>query len=82
MNQRILCNLLPFLCFSVQGEVLLRFIMSTEEKKHILHACHVDPTAGHMGKSKTLSKIKERYMWHGMVKDVLELVRRLVQSIL
>ncbi len=34
-------------------------------------------TAGHMGKSKTLSKIKERYMWHGIVNDVLQLVSSL-----
>ena len=40
----------------------------------ILYACHVHPTAGHMGKSRTLYKIKERYMWHGLVKDVVEMV--------
>ena len=38
----------------------------------VLYACHVDPTAGHMG--RTLSKIKERYMWHGLVKGVVEMV--------
>ena len=31
-------------------------------------------TAGHMGKSRTICRIKERFMWHGMVKDVLDLV--------
>jgi len=37
----------------------------------IWYACHVDPTAGHMGKSRTLYKIKERYKWH---EDVVEMV--------
>jgi len=36
--------------------------------------CHTDPTAGHMGKRRILYKIKEKYMWHGMVKDVVEMV--------
>ena len=58
----------------IQGEVLLRFIQSKEEQKKVLHACHVDPTAGHLGKSKTLYKIKERFMWHGVVKDVQDMV--------
>ena len=27
-----------------------------------------------MGKSRTLYKIKEKYMWHGLVKDVVEMI--------
>ena len=54
--------------------MLLRFIQSKDEQKKVLQACHVDPTAGHLGKSKTLYKIKERFMWHGVVKDVQDLV--------
>ena len=55
-------------------EVLLRYIISTEERKKILSSCHVDPTAGHMGKSKTICRIKERFMWKGIVKDVQDMV--------
>jgi len=55
-------------------ERLLRYILSKEEKKKILCACHTDPTAGHMGKNRTLYKIKEKYMWHALVKDVVEQV--------
>ena len=36
--------------------------------------CHVHPTSGHMGKTRTLCRIKERFMWHGMVKDANELL--------
>ena len=53
---------------------MLRFIQSQDEQKRILQACHVDATAGHMGKTRTIFRIKERFMWHGMVKDVKELV--------
>ena len=51
-------------------EVLLRYITSTEEH----NSCHVDPTAGHMGKSRTICQIKERFMWKGIVKDVQDMV--------
>lgn len=54
---------------------MLHFIQTKDEQMRILQACHVDATAGHMGKTRTIYKIKERFMWHGMVKDVKELVR-------
>ena len=37
-------------------------------------ACHIDSTSGHMGKTRTLYRIKERFMWHGMVIDFVSLV--------
>ena len=40
----------------------------------ILRACHIDPTAGHMGIKKTVNRITERFMWPGIVKDVKEMV--------
>ena len=51
----------------ITQEVLLRYIMSKEERKKILHGCHIDPTAGHMSRQGTISRIKERFMWHGIV---------------
>ncbi len=43
--------------------------VSSEEKLKILHGCHVDKTAGHMGREKTINRINERYniMWLGIV---------------
>ncbi len=52
----------------------MRYITSSEEKLKILHGCHVDKTAGHMGREKTINRINERYMWLGIVKDVNNLV--------
>ena len=46
--------------------MLLRYIQSRPEQVKIARACHVDPTAGNMGKSRTIFRIKERYMWHGV----------------
>ena len=51
---------------SSQGVVWLRYVTSLEEQKKILHGCHVHPTAGHMGRVRTLHRIKERFIWKGI----------------
>ena len=48
--------------------------MNKDEQTKILKACHVDATAGHMGIKKKVSKITERFMWPGVMKDVKDLV--------
>ena len=50
-------------------------IFSEEERKRILKVCQTDPTAGHLGRSKTYYKVAERYYWSGLYKDVVKLVR-------
>ena len=60
--------IIPGLYIGLQ-DVLLRYIQNKDERIRILYACHIDKTAGHMGKTRTLFRIKERFMWHG-VKDV------------
>ena len=52
----------------------LRYIQNREEQVKILKACHIDPTAGHMGIKKTVHRITERFIWPGIVKDVKEMV--------
>lgn len=54
--------------------VELRYIRSRDEQLKILRACHVDPTAGHMGQKKTMCRISERFLWPGIVKDVKKVV--------
>ncbi|KAL5506619.1 hypothetical protein EMCRGX_G008302 [Ephydatia muelleri] len=53
----------------------IRYVVNTEEQR-ILHECHNDPTAGHMGVKRTLKRINERFRWPGMVKDVTNMVAR------
>ena len=54
--------------------MLLRHVVNKEEQKKFLLACHIDPTSGHMGRTRTLYRIKERFMWHGLVNDVQNMV--------
>ena len=49
----------------------MRYVQSKTEQQRILNGCHVDAT---MAKTCTLYKVKERFMWHGMVKDVQAMV--------
>ena len=49
----------------------IRFVGVKKEQHRILKACHVDPIYGHMGVKQTLSRISERFMWPGMVKDTV-----------
>lgn len=44
-------------------------------RTRLLHECHDVPTAGHLGKDKTLEQVKRRFYWPGMDKDVLQYVR-------
>ncbi|KAL5497543.1 hypothetical protein EMCRGX_G014031 [Ephydatia muelleri] len=54
----------------------IRYVVNTEEQQRILHGCHNDPTAGHMGVKRTLIRINERFRWPGMVKDMTNMVAR------
>ena len=65
-------NPLAYTSCTLQDEFLLRYIWSSEKQKRIVQACHIDPKAGHMGKCRTIYQIKERFMWHGVVKAVKE----------
>ena len=52
----------------------MRYVRTENERQKILKACHLDPTSGHMGVKRTLSRITERFMWPGVAKDVEQLV--------
>lgn len=44
-------------------------------RTRLLHECHDAPTAGHLGKDKTLEQVKRRFYWPRMDTDVLQYVR-------
>ncbi|GMF49356.1 unnamed protein product [Phytophthora fragariaefolia] len=41
----------------------------------VLHYCHSDVFAAHVGQSKTMDKVRKHAYWHGRRKDVAEYVR-------
>ena len=45
----------------LKKEVWLRYVKDIREQKKILHACHVDATAGHLGRERTLHRMKVNY---------------------
>ena len=46
-----------FFLSNTYGDVSLHYIQS-EEEKTILHACHIESTAGHMGRERFLHRMK------------------------
>ena len=53
------CHYRVYVASFTQKEVMLRYIQSLEERQNIMLACHIDLTSGHMGKTRTLCRIKE-----------------------
>ena len=53
----------------------VRLIVNSDEKQKILDSCRTHPTSGHLGVRRTLSRITERFMWAGVTKDVIRMVR-------
>ena len=48
---------------SIKQEVYeVRYVRSSEEICHILKACHVDLTSGHMGVEHTSHRVLERFV--------------------
>ena len=52
------------------GRYKLICLTTLEDKQRALEESHYDPMAGHFGYRKTLEKLKRRYRWKGMNKDV------------
>ncbi|KAL5475728.1 hypothetical protein EMCRGX_G025577 [Ephydatia muelleri] len=69
-KKRVIRRKAAKLTISVEGELLYKHKQGKEKE------CHIDSTSGHMGKTRTLYRIKERFMWHGMVKDVVSLLSK------
>ena len=53
----------------------MRYIQSRSEQMRVVQACHVVVTSGHFGVTKTVARIKERFMWKGILRDVKSMVR-------
>lgn len=53
-----------------------RLFVPDSLREEVLLACHDNITSGYLGQTRTFAKIKERYFWEGMKKDVDNYVRR------
>lgn len=40
------------------------------ERRNVLEMCHDNKTSGHLGVTKTLAKLRQRYYWPGLQRDV------------
>ena len=54
-----------------RAQTLVSQVVVPSSLRHeILVACHDDPTAGHLSTLKTYEKVRARYFWNGMFKDI------------
>ena len=59
-------------------EIYQQICLPESVVSQVLCAIHNNPSAGHLGVSKTLEKVRRRFYWHGMREDVEMHVRRCV----
>ena len=52
--------------------VMFQWVVPKQQRKEILHHLHGGPMGAHLGESKTLQKLKERFYWPGHTADVQE----------
>lgn len=48
-------------------------------RKKVLRANHDDPTAGHLGVTKTTARLAQKYYWSGMFHDAVQYVRHCIK---
>lgn len=53
-------------------ELTEQLVLPKQCREGVLKASHDIPLAGHLGKKKTLNRIKQRFYWPGMSKDVTD----------
>ncbi len=58
-----------------EGGPRVRVCVPKAWRAELLRACHDDITAGHMGQTRTLFKLQQRYYWPCMKEDVNDYVR-------
>lgn len=52
----------------------LSLVVPDKLKHEILQHCHDDKVAGHLGKDKTIQRIKQYFIWHQMGSDIMDYV--------
>lgn len=65
-----LYKLVPTLTPNSANQVEFKLIIPLANRKEVLKQCHDDPTSGHFGIAKTISRVTELYYWPKMISDV------------
>ncbi|XP_065681472.1 gypsy retrotransposon integrase-like protein 1 [Hydra vulgaris] len=60
-------------------DLWLEVVFSKAQRKQIVNSCHSEPTAGHLGRTRTFYKVAERFYWPGIFKDVENAVKNCEQ---
>jgi transposase InsO family protein len=50
-------------------EAHLRLVVPSSLKQEVLFFCHDAKSAGHLGQTKTLLRLKQSFLWHNMAQD-------------
>ena len=62
------------LFYKTRKELWVEVIMDKSQQVQIIKACHSDPAAGHLGRTRTFYKASERYYWPGIYNQVSQFV--------
>ena len=76
-----------FSSLSIQNDLLIRILESPTNMKtqivvppslrdKILHECHNNLTSSHLGQRRTLFRVRQKFVWFGMRKDVEDFIRK------
>ncbi len=52
-----------------------QFVVPLKLRDEILNELHSDALEGHLGEDKTVGKVRERFYWPGMQRDVIQWIR-------
>jgi hypothetical protein len=52
------------------NQILYQYVVPYSERRNVLRQYHDEKTSGHLGIKKTLSKIRSKYYWPGLQRDV------------
>ena len=56
-------------------EPRLCLVVPNDKRKEVIRFNHDVRTAGHLGQTKTVAKVKESFFWYGMARDVVQYVK-------
>jgi transposase InsO family protein len=53
-----------------------KLVVPDKLRRQVLQDCHDHPLSGHFGVKKTCNKVRQKYFWPNIIKDVKDYVRR------